>query len=88
MPRTLAPAPRRTEARLLAPLVAQVFRTLPNFERLLGGRLASLLMTSLRAEKAVEDEVPTLVPAHSPPPSFTRTSTHAVHRRLSLAHHG
>jgi hypothetical protein len=39
------------------PFDLQVFRQLPNFERLLGGRLASLLMTSLRAEKPAEDEV-------------------------------
>ena len=36
---------------------AVVFTSLPNFERLLGGRLASLLMTSLRSERVVEDEV-------------------------------
>jgi hypothetical protein len=38
-----------------------VFRKLPNFERLLGGRLASLLLTSLRAERSVEDEAGEMV---------------------------
>jgi hypothetical protein len=38
-----------------------VFHKLPNFERLLGGRLASLLLTSLRAERNVEDEAGEMV---------------------------
>lgn len=41
---------------------AVVFNSLPNFERLLGGRLASLLMTSLRSERAVDDEARPLSP--------------------------
>eukprot|EP00854_Cymbomonas_tetramitiformis_P009321 gene9321-11046_t len=40
---------------------AIVFTALPNFERLLGGRLASLLMTSLRAGSTMEDEAAEMV---------------------------